>query len=383
MNLLELAPELLMLIFEQIGAAYMRSSVSYLLVSRAWYRIAHPVYLSGLELSTLYLSSHDLERVPPQHAPLSKVIQSNAQRLSLRLVGHPSKQIAKRPWYAEQLSNDYDTDDTDLDEPGDDWTTAVPMITNDKRRMCDWTVEERRLLAWRKRVNNKLAELAGWLPAIGGLEELSFEASSEQEGTAGPRWDYIIGEPVANLISSLPSGLKNLTFDTSGSTIVTSKDDRKPAHLCALIAGKIHEFQHVRLRMRHICPKIFQTLAASKTASKLQSLVIRLSIPSFPPATYENHDGRTEYDAQPCNADDVPLYKAMVDAGTIFARETPSLKVLRMSFREPRGSGINLMVADCVERRFMYDPSEVFSYEDDGREWGAWEENDLFPGGSF
>lgn len=383
MHLFELAPELLTLIFEQIGAAHMRSSVSYLLVSRAWYRIAHPVYLSGLELSTLYLSSRDLELLPHPHCPLSKLIQSNTTRLSLRLVGHPSKQIAERPWHVEQSSNDNERDDNGLDELRDDWTTAVPIILNDTKKTYDWTVEERRLLAWRQRVNNKLAELAGWLPAIEGLEELSFEASSEYEGTAGPRWDYVTGGPVASLISSLPSGLKNLTFDTSGSTIVTSKDDRNPAHLCPLIGGRIHDFQHVRLRMRHICPEIFRTLAASTTASKLQTLVIRLSLPYFPPATYENHDGTTEFDAQPCNADGAPLYKAMIDAGTIFVRQNPSLKVLRISFREPGHSGINLMVADCLERRFRYDPSEVLCYEDDGRNWGAWEENDLFPGRFF
>ncbi len=307
--------------------------------------------------------------------------------MSLRLVGHPSKQIAKRPWHAEELSSDDESDesdDNDLDELRADWTTAVPTITDDRMEMCDWTVEERRLLAWRKRVNNKLTELADWLPAIEGLEELSFEASSEYEGTAGPRWDYIIGESVANLISSLPAGLKSLTFDTSGSMIITTKDDRSPAHLCPLIAEKIHEFQHVRLRMRHICPKIFKTLAASTTTSNLQSLVIRLSIPSLPPSTYENHDGKTEYDAQPCNADYGPLYKTMIDAGTIFARKTPLLTVLRISFREIEHSGINLAVADCVKGRFMYDPLERFSYEDDGRVWEAWEESeDLFIAGPF
>ena len=384
MGLLQLAPELLTLIFEQIGAAHMRSSVSYLLVSRAWYRVAHPVYLSDLKLSTLYLSSRDLEQLPPQYAPLSKLIQSSTTRLSLRLVGHPSRQIAKRPWHAEELSSDDESDDNHLDELRDDWTTALPRITDDGMEMCDWTVEERRLLAWRKRVNDKLAELAGWLPAIKGLEELSFEASSEHEGTAGPRWDYIIEESVANLITSLPAGLNHLTFDTSGSTIITSKEDRSAAHLCPLIAEKIHEVQHVRLRMRHICPKIFKTLAASTTTSNLQSLVMRLSIPFLPPGTYENHDGQTEYDAQPCNADYAPLYKTMIDAGTIFAKETPSLTVLRISFREIEHSGINLAVADCVNGRFMYDLSERFSYEDDGREWEAWEENeDLFVGGPF
>ncbi|KAK0510383.1 hypothetical protein JMJ35_006815 [Cladonia borealis] len=382
MHLFQLAPELLIMIFEQIGPAHMRSSVSYLLVSRAWYRVAHPVYLSGLELSTLYLSSRDLERLPPHQAPLSKLIHSNTKRLSLRLVGHPSKQIAKSPWHVEQSSNDDESDDVNPDELREDWATNVPMITDDIRSMYDWTVEERRLLAWRKRVNNKLTELAGWLPAIEGLEELSFEASSEHEGIVGPRWDYLTGGSVASLIYSLPSGLRNLTFDTSGSTITTSKDDRTPAHLCPLIARRIHDFQHVRLRMRHICPEIFKTtLTACTTASKLQSLVIRLSLPFFPPATYEKHDGSTEFDAQPCKSDEAPLYEAMIDAGTIFVRENPSLKVLRISFREPES--INLVVADCVERRFRYDPSEVFSYEDDGREWGAWEENGLSRGRSL
>ena len=372
-----------MLIFEQVGAAHMRTSVSYLLVSRAWYRIAHPVYLSGLELSTLYLSSRDLERLPHPQCPLSKLIQSKTTRLSLRLVGHPSKQIARTPWHAQQSSNDDENDYYDMDEPREDWTTALPIIINERKSIYDWTVEERRLLAWRRRVNNNLSELADWLPAIEGLEELSFEASSEYYGTAGPRWDYVTGESVASLISSLPFSLKNLTFDTSGSTIVTSKDVRIPAHLCHLIGQRIHDFQHVRLRMRHICPEIFRTLAASTTASELQSLVIRLSLPSFPPTPYEGHDGRTEFDAQPCNADGAPLYRAMIDAGTLFVRENPSLKMLRISFREPGYSGINLMVADCVERKFMYDPSEVFSYEDDGKNWGAWEENDLLPRGSF
>ena len=383
MDLFQLAPELLTLIFEQIGATYMRTSVSYLLVSRAWYRIAHPVYLSGLDISTLYLSSRDLERLPHPHCPLSRLIQTNTTRLSLRLVGHPSKRVSKRPWHAEQLNNDDENNDSDLDEPRDDWTTAIPICTNDRKKMYDWRVEEHRLLAWRKRVNNKLAESAGWLLAIRGLEELSFEASSEYEGTAGPRWDYLTGGSVASLISSLPSGLQNLTFDTSGSTIVTSIDDRNPAHLCHLIGERIHDFQHVRLRMRHICPEIFRTLVASTTASKLQSLVIRLSLPYFPPAIYENHDGTTEFDAQPCYADGAPLYKAMIDAGIGFVRENPSLKVLRISFRDPGHSGINLVVADCVERKFLYDPSEVFLYEDDGRNWGAWEENDLWPGASF
>ena len=75
----------------------------------------------------------------------------------------------------------------------------------------------------------------------------------------------------------------------------------------------------------------------------------------------------------------------MVAAGRKFAKATPSLKMMRVSYRDSGHSGINLMVADCVKRHYMFEGSEIFSYEDDGREWDAWEGNDerLQISGSF
>ena len=368
MLLLDLPPELLTLIFQQIGPSHLRSSVSYLLISRAWYRIAHPVYLSSLQLSTLYLSSHDLERLPPQDSILGKLIQSKITRLSLRLIGHPSKQIATEPWHT--WSSDDGINDSDSEMEDDVWTTAIPVISGERRKSYNWTVEEQRLLTWRQQVNNKLAELACWLPAAQGLEELSFEASSEHEGTVGPRWDYILAEPVKNLISALPVGLKKLTFDTSGSIIVNSENYGSPAHICPLIATRIHQFQRVRLRMRHICPQVFKTLTEIAAGSKLQSLVIRLCIPFFPPAVYEEHDGTTEFQAQPCNAEELPFFRVMSKAGIAFAKSTPSLKILRISFKRPGASSVDLQLIDCINERYMYDPYDTLAYEDEGRGLG-------------
>lgn len=384
MALLDLAPELLTLIFHHLGAVELRTSVTYLLISKAWYRAALPVYLSGLQFSTLYLSSRDLERLPPVDAPLSSLIHSTTTRLSVRLVGHPSRQIAKRPWHVEEESHDEESDTEDQD---DDWRTTGPNLERPDggRITYSWLWEEHKLLAWRKRINIKLAELATWLLALKDLEELSFEASSEYGGTLGPRWDYFIKEPIMSLLAGLPNGLKYLTLDTCGSTITTSMHDRSPAHVCPLIAKRLHELQHVRLRMRHICPQVLETSDGSSTRSRLQSLVIRLSIPFFPPAIYETHNGKTELDAQACAARYAPLRKSMVAAGRKFAKATPSLKMMRVSYRDPGHSGINLMVADCVRRHYMFEGSEIFSYEDDGRGWDAWEGNDerLQISGSF
>ena len=384
MALLDLAPELLTLIFHHLGAVELRTSVTYLLISKAWYRAALPVYLSGLQFSTLYLSSRDLERLPPADAPLSSLIHSTTTRLSVRLVGHPSRQIAKRPWHVEEESHDEESDTEDQD---DDWRTTGPILErlDGGRKTYNWLWEEHKLLAWRKRINTKLAELATWLLALKDLEELSFEASSEDGGTLGPRWDYFIKEPIMSLLASLPNGLKHLTLDTCGSTIATSMHDRSPAHVCPLIAKRLHEFQHVRIRMRHICPQVLGTSDGSSTRSRLQSLVIRLSIPFFPPATYETHNGKTEFDAQACAARYAPLWKSMVAAGRKFAKATSSLKMMRVSYRDFGHSGINLIVADCVRRHYMFEGSEIFSYEDDGREWDSWEGNDerLQISGSF
>lgn len=233
------------------------------------------------------------------------------------------------------------------------------------------------LLAWRKRINDRLIKLASMISAMERLEELSFEASSEYEAAQGPRWDGLLGSTVKIMICALPVGLKYLMLDTAGSMIITSEEDRMPMHLRPLIAKRLDDFQHVRLRMRHICPKVLDTGIRSVATSKLQSLVVRLSVPFFPSATYETHDGYTEFDAQVCNGAHLTgsLYLYMIEAGANLVRPRPDLQKLRVSYR---GSDINLMLAEYVKRQYMYVGAELFSYEDDGRELNGSEDDDEY-----
>lgn len=388
MKLLALPPELLTLIARHLGPT-LRSSVEYLLVSRQWYRAALPAFLSALPLSNIYLSSHDLLRLPPAHTLLSNLIAEKVERLSIRLIGHPSRQLAVRPWMNYV---DPDKDESDDDEPfedtadRDDWMTVGPIAsTSHGRKSYAWHTEEHQLRRWKHRVNEKLVALAKILPDFKNLGELSFEASSEQDGAIGPRWDYLSGSTMERFLQSLPTGLVSLTLDLCGSRVVKSELDRTPVHLCSLVALRIQDLENVRLRMRHICPQVLDNSNnLPDIPSRLSSLVIRLSLPWFPEANYETHSGYpyNEYDTEICPSSNGKLLRSsgtlldqMTESGNLFAR-TRKLNMMRVTYRDPNYSGINLYVADCAREKYLHDPREIFTYDDDGRQWDAWEMDD-------
>ena len=393
MSLLEIPSELLTFIADCLGPSELRKSVAYLLISKRWYYAALPVYLSQLPLTDLYLASHhDLDRLPPPDTALPNLIQTKTKRLSVRLVGHPSKYPSVCPWY----------DNTGLEDTGDgpllgqdgakkwnywdyNWMTTGPEVDTANRRKWHWRGEQRALHQWAGRINKKLVELAATLSNSRYLEEFTLEASSEYKGEYGPRWDYLYDSTIRSLILSLPSSLNNLTLDMCGSGAITPNRCRETIHLCPLIAGRLRDFQNVRLRLRCICPQVLQSLSVTiDSESKLKTLVIKLSIPFFPEAVDEAYNGYNEFDAKPCIVNAIPLYKQMIAAGVDSARHLPGLSMMRISYRTPKKHSISLAVADCVRRMYMFDPSEIFTYEDDGDQWAAWEDSEtLQDGGSL
>ena len=397
MSFLDIPSELLTLIADCLGSSELRKSFAYLLITKRWYHAALPVYLSQLPLTDLYLASHhDLDRFPPPDTALTNLIQTKTKRLSIRLVGHPSKFPSVLPWY----------DNTGLDpllgQDGEpllgqdgakkwkswecDWMTAGPEGDTAKRRTrWHWRGEQRALHQWAGRINKKLVELAATLPNARSLEEFSLEASSEYEGEHGPRWDYLHDSTIRSLTLNLPFSLKNLTLDMCGSGVITPDRCKEIIHLCPLIAGRLRDFQNVRLRLRCICPLVFQSLSVTTDSeSRLKTLVIRLSLPFFPEAVDEAHNGYNEFDAKSCVVTAIPLYRRMIAAGVDSARKLPGLTMLRISYRSQEKHSTNLVVADCVRKRYMFEPSEMFSYEDDGSQWAAWEDSEtLEDGGSL
>lgn len=391
MSLLDLPSELLTLIAHCLGPFELRKSVAYLLVAKRWYHAVLPVYLSELPLSTLYLASyHDLDRFPPPHTALTELIQAKTKRLSVRLVGHPSKCPSIDPWHDSTGLDDLDSllghDGTKKWETWYcDWTFAGPEgVTAGSQTRWHWRREQRTLHRWACGINKKLIELAAILPDSKGLEEFSIEASSEEDGQQGPRWDYLHDSAISSLIFSLPSSLNNLTLDLCGSRAITPDRSREAVHLCPLIAKRLCDFQSVRLRLRCICPQVLQcSLLKPNAESRLRSLVIRLNLPFFPDAAGEVSKGGDSLDPKPCIETAVPLYKKMLAAGLDFTKRFPRLSMMRISFRSSPRS-IELAVADCVSGRYMYEPSSIFVYEDDGAQWEAWEDGEtLQDGGSM
>ena len=381
MQLLDLAPEIIILIFEQLDDdSHRKSFIKNLSISRAWYRLALPVLIDNIDLSALLLSSRDLERFPPLGSALCNAIQAKTKGLSIRMIGHPSKEISIEPWFGNSVLNDPDEDDedkADYDEEWEIWTTATAAGPG-RCGSSMWRDGEHALLKWRKGINHHLLRLADILPGMTSLEELSLEVSSESDDRYGPRWDWLYGPTLETVFKSIPNSVQFLTLDTAGSTIVTSKECRKPMHMCLLIAKHLHQLQHVRLRMRHICPEILATGPDIGTVSQLESLVVRLSLPYYPPATYESHDGKSSFDSLRCSDSDSSsiLYESMSKAGIAFAKMNPGMKNLKISYRPLTGSGISLALAECVRRVYMYVGAEVFCYEDEGRNWDGWEDDD-------
>lgn len=383
MPFLDLPPELLALIAQCIGPSELRKSVAYLFVAKRWYRAVLPVYLSQLPLSDLYLASHnDLEKLPPPNTALSSLIQFQTNRLSVRLVGHPSRRPSVAPWHDNAEIERGQDEMKKWDDWDCDWITLGPERNPaDFGHVWRWRGETRRLHQWGGLNNKKLVELAAMLSSSKNLEEFSLEASSEYEHQQGPRWDYLHDSTIRHLILSLPLSLNNLTLDMCGSKAITPDRGRHVAHLCPLVAERLHDFQNVRLRMRCICPQIFQT-SSVKTESRLKTLVIRLSLPYFPDSADERSKGDDKFNAKPCDVTAIPLYKRMIKAGAYSTKSYPELSKMRISFRSP--GSICLRLADCVRKRCMFEGSEIFFYEDDGKEWDAWEDSEtLQDGGSI
>ncbi|MCJ1237152.1 hypothetical protein MMC14_005137 [Varicellaria rhodocarpa] len=426
MLLLDLPSELLTLIVQHLGGPILRTSATNLSVSKRWYLVALPVYLSSLDLTNVYLSSWDLGRLPPVHSSLGSLIQANVRQLSLRLVGHPSRRTAIKPW----ILNDGAHVQGRVEEI-DDWMTVGPRnyygingdgvkhtedcmsgthpedcsedcsrdsLTKKCPHDCDcpevrysWEDEmQHQLLAWRKIVNTQLDSFATFLFSCTALDEFGLEISSENNASLGPCWDYIYDSSLKSILSSLPKGLTRLTFDTCGSrTISCDGDDATPIHLCPLLARRLRDLQHVRLRMRCICPEVLELHRAEDTAaSRLEYMIIRLCLPTFP---YQDRDQYSELSADPKRCVTEPesgslptLYREMVFAGIDIAKKLPLVTMLRISFRGQWESCINLMVVDCLTREEIDDPGpEIFFYEDDGSRWHGWEDGNLTVVGVF
>ena len=227
---------------------------------------------------------------------------------------------------------------------------------------------ESRLASWSDHMNDRLARFAEILPGCHILDELSVET------TLTPRWDYVFASSVGKLLSSLLSTLTTLTLDTSASDLISGNDGIKPLHVCPIISQRLQSFQTVRLRMRCMCPCVFNKPSGSPS-SRLQTLVIRLNLPDHMTVFHRNTRRRRfkEFHAKSCTPAEMPLYQEIISAGTQLAKTTPSITKIRISYRDLYS--LSIRVADYVRGRIL----KRFSSDHDadnmtGVEDGPWED---------
>ena len=385
MQLLDFPFELLLNIFKKLGGEELRRSVAYLLICKRWYSVAHEVFLSGIPITELRLSSRHLQLLPPEESLLTTLIREKATRLSIRLVGHPSVDVSTTPWISvdEGKNDDHDDDDVDVRNQ-EEWIVNSGYI-DDKRGIEAEKVQYSTHLscrpqqAWMRRVNSKLVELADKLATFTTLEEFMFEASSEQELTPEPRWDYVHDVTLGKIIAGLPNHLTALTLDTCGTEVVPASDH--PIHVCPLIAQHAGKIKTVRLRMRCICPVVFN-MAIEKLA--MESLIIKLCLPLFSNRAVNDYYNSKRCFSKAKTPSGADIERIILAAGRLARRH--QFQRLRISFLDQRHV-INPRVYvtwDGVADQYLYDRNLLPSSEDKGRSWIPWEESDtLQTGGRF
>lgn len=85
--------------------------------------------------------------------------------------------------------------------------------------------------------------------------------------------------------------------------------------------------------MRCIYPCVFSAIPSK--SSKLESLVIKISLPLFPEASYETHNKYKRFDAYLCRNVETNAVQTMISAGVDFACSRALLSTFRISFRDP------------------------------------------------
>jgi len=149
------------------------------------------------------------------------------------------------------------------------------VIVNGKA-ICIWEGDwQPALQNWRRLINQQLRYLADNLPFFGNLQSFSFEASCENDADDGPRWDYLYAVTVFHLVQKLPAGLLSLNLDICGTELF--ENGGSELHMCQLLGQRLKEFRSVRLRLRSICPELFQDC---KVSDSLEKLIIRLNLPT-------------------------------------------------------------------------------------------------------
>ena len=270
-QLLDLPTELLILILEQLGGRELRRNASNLTICRKWFPAAHPVYLSGLETGNIRIHGCGIGDLAGKWSYSGEwvLMHRNTRELWMRQLGHWWDQNSKAA--LESWQGIGEAEEVPINQPpeGLNYLDIIKAAT--------W---------WQSTtLTPALDELFGDLRHFEALECLSLESLLDTNQDTGPQCGHLYSSAVATLLRNLPilHDLRSLTIDLCAGLNYDEKDD---AHICEELAKVIPHIEDVRLRLKLICPSIFELQPdIGSSAVKLTSLKIKLHQPPFEMAT--------------------------------------------------------------------------------------------------
>jgi hypothetical protein len=256
MSFLELPPEILIKIFDTVGAANLRSDLSRVTVSRQWNKYAHTACFQDLCITQQTLRG--LVSSPCLQAdahPFTDIVRS----ISLNLIGF------------------------------DDWS------------LLDLETYWYPRLPWEAKLKEDLDFFATMTQTSPKLRSIRIRATEEpcMSCPGPPRQDYLYLSTMRILLSA--NNLSNLDLDLCGTRLITSRNHQhvggleshidRGTHICPNIAAHLTNLRTLRLRMRNICPDVIKPQTGS-TKLRLEKVLINLSLDDESPGGTSNSFAR-------------------------------------------------------------------------------------------
>ncbi|KAG8525644.1 uncharacterized protein KY384_000404 [Bacidia gigantensis] len=390
---------------------------------RQWYDAAVQIYYAEIEKSqykSLGLSADDLATIPAPATQAGTALSRNVQRVALRLQGQPSNRITMAPFFemGANIGNgvgkeDEADDDAEDDEKSVASTSIQPAVFNPP--------------VWQKKMADGLNGFSQLISSFSALREVAFQAFHGFDENPVPQWDYLLYPTMRQFVQHLPINLKYLTLDLAGTGLVAGNGSNSK-HLCPDLKPCILRAEHVRLRLRHVCPAVLgvqdihqlrrqaglvedprnhdkkdsedletagnfndsvQPVAPLSKASegqfqpssitqdsentRLKSLTIRLSLPWLD----RKPNRPLLFDAQQCPEfpplpnQQLGLHITMALAAHYFQRQHPSVEDMKVSYCT---TAAECETIDCIKWASIDRGIDV--YKDDGQVWDDWKNDD-------
>lgn len=352
--LMGLPTELLCHILEEVGGSHLRrgkGAAARLCLSRQWYAVAQPVYLTGLGTTHIKIYGHNLDDLETKYgiSGLRPLMYKNTRSLRLRLLGH---------WWDSNVAATYDSEDEDGNSVDSDAHNEPPF---DFKQPAG----RKALETWRdEKLRPYLEALFDDLRNFSVLQSLSVEASSDPsyEDTDGPRWDYIYQSSIVHLLQNLPimHDLSSLTLDLCG--MHDSLCDEQPGvHLCALLATVLPQIEHVRVRLPSTCSSILKLPTTRPANVRLKTMILKLHLPISAQSNISRACGGAHLFRNSSF-----LYDHLVKQTPHFLQqlaayrgqdvhsdpESHGMTGLRITFKDPQGPCVSTI--DCLRMRYVF-----------------------------